>query len=196
MGRKSGFTDEDVFVWLADHLATAPGVTVQQASKGTKVSVGSIYHRFGSMEDLLAEAWVWAHRKYRETVQVTLELDGLAGGLRSAVRALRFAHTDSRAAVLMYSVSKRFLVRSGISARVQDMVVTEEAAMDAAINDYAQRFGVDAMSVELGIFQIPKAIAQKYLPGGDIPAAAEGYARKSCRAILNNPLQTLDEDDS
>jgi AcrR family transcriptional regulator len=65
MGRKAQFTDIEVFDWLGRHLAAAPSVTVQQVSKGTGVSVGSIYHRYGSMDGLLATAWLTAARSCR-----------------------------------------------------------------------------------------------------------------------------------
>ncbi len=196
MGRKSGFTDEDVFVWLADHLATAPGVTVQQVSKGTKVSVGSIYHRFGSMEDLLAEAWVWAHERYRVFMTKTLQMDGEAGALRSAVKSVRFATLDRPAAILLFAVPKRFLVRSGISATNRAKVNFENQTLADEINGYATRFGTDADSIDLAVIQVPKAIIQKYLPDEPVPAQAEVYVRKSCKVILNNPIHATDDMDA
>ncbi len=195
MGRKAGFTDDQVFEWLAGHMAHAPGVTVQQVSKGTGVSVGSLYHRYGSMEGLLAEAWLWAHSLYLSELKETLVFDGVRGAVRSALQALHLAAANRAAANLLFIVPERFLVRDGISAELRTRVAKEKEALAAALQDYADRTDCDVETVELAVLQVPRAILQKYLPDEEVPQQADFYIRKSCRMIIFNPLQPEDTSD-
>lgn len=188
MGRKANFTDEQVFGWLANHLADAPAVSVQQLSKGAGLSIGSIYHRFGSMENVLAEAWLWAYRRFSAQVIEQLAADGLAGAVKTAMRVLRFANADREAGVLLFCVPERFLLRPTVDAALLEQVAEEKAKVHAAIHDYARRFESDPETVELSVLMVPMALAQKFLPHQEIPPQAEVYVRKACRMIIAAPL--------
>lgn len=189
MGRKPGFTDEQVFVWLSGHLALAPGVTVQQVSKGTGVSVGSIYHRYGSMEGLLAEAWLWAQNRFCDHLEQQILAEGLQGGLRTAVEVLRFGTLDRAAATLLFIVPERYLVRAVDDAAVTERVSTARARQGLALEQMSKRLNLDTDTVELAVFRLPWALIAKYLPDEEIPAQAEVYVRKAARMILTHQTQ-------
>ena len=192
MGRKAGFTDDQVFVWLADHLAQAPGVTVQQVSKGTGVSVGSLYHRYGSMEGLLAESWLWAHGKYRELIEGALEHTGVRGAVRASLRGLVLTSECRSAANLLFAVPERYLVRGGIEQATATRIQKEKAAFNDALVTFAEREDFDIETIELAVIQMPKAILQKYLPFDDIPEAVSFYIKKTCRMMVTNPINVTE----
>lgn len=194
MGRKAGFTDEQVFVWLSEHLAQAPGVTVQQVSKGTGVSVGSLYHRYGSMEGLLVESWLWAHGRYRAMVETALALEGPRGAVRASLQGIDLVKDCRAAANLMFSVPERYLVRSGIEQSQLVRVKQEKKSMDAAIQAFAEREGIDFETVELAAIQMPRSIVQKYLPFDDIPDAVSFYIKKTCRMMVANPMHAPEQE--
>ena len=189
MGRKPGFTDEQVFVWLSEHLAQAPGVTVQQVSKGTGVSVGSLYHRYGSMEGLLAEAWIWAQEHFSRLIVPLLKADGERAATRAALEVLNFVNANKAAATLLFLVPERYLVRPGLDLSIMDRVAEARDLLTSAISDFAKRINHIAETVELAVLQLPASLAEKYLPHGTIPPQAELYVRKTCRMILSNPLE-------
>ena len=58
MGRPSSFRDETVFAAVARSLVVQGEVRIQTVTQLAGVSTGSIYHRFGSREGLMAASWL------------------------------------------------------------------------------------------------------------------------------------------
>jgi AcrR family transcriptional regulator len=58
MGRKSRFTDGDVHESVAELLRGEAVVSIQGISRAAGISVGSLYHRFGSRDGVLTACWL------------------------------------------------------------------------------------------------------------------------------------------
>lgn len=195
MGRRPGFTDEQVFCWLSERLAESPTVTVQEVSKGTGVSVGSLYHRYNSMEELLAAAWLWAFRAFGDSVRTKLSFEGLRGAVHASTAVLEFANTHRAQAILVFAVPERYLVRGTLVGDIAQNVADAHRELDQAIAHYAESSGIDVVTVELGVLSVPIAVASKYLPDREIPEAAMVYAKKACRMILQTPISASSVDE-
>ena len=188
MGRRPGFTDEQVFSWLSERLAESPTVTVQEVSKGTGVSVGSLYHRYNSMEGLLAEAWLWAYGAFSSVVIEKLGFEGLRGAVHASASVLDFAAQNRVQATLVFAVPERYLVRCSLSGEIAERVEKARSDMEQALASFAANSGLDRETVELGVLSVPIAVASKYLPHSEIPESASVYAKKACRMILQAPI--------
>jgi AcrR family transcriptional regulator len=163
MGRKAQFTDLEVFDWLGRHLAEAHTVTDQQVSKGTGVSVGSIYHRYGSMDGLLASAWLAAARSYRGGLGRPLGRLGEGPMRRIALHAGRWAVARPAQARLLFCVPERVLVRGAASESLEATIAQENAEFAARIDDFYARNSLDPIRAELGLFILPQRIVAGYV---------------------------------
>ncbi|MFN7498569.1 MAG: TetR/AcrR family transcriptional regulator [Hyphomonadaceae bacterium] len=65
MGRKSNFKDEDAFAAVGAALVEKGSVAIHDIVDITGISTGSLYHRFGSREGLIAATWLDAVRKFQ-----------------------------------------------------------------------------------------------------------------------------------
>jgi len=163
MGRKAQFTDIEVFDWLGRHLAEAPSVTVQQVSKGTGVSVGSIYHRYGSMDGLLATAWLAAARSYRGGLWRPLSRGGEGPMRRIALHAGRWAEARPALARLLFCVPERVLVRGAAGESLEAMIAKENAEFAGRVAGFVERNGLNPVRAELGLFVLPQRIVAGYV---------------------------------
>ena len=163
MGRKAQFTDIEVFDWLGRHLAAAPSVTVQQVSKGTGVSVGSIYHRYGSMDGLLATAWLTAARSYRGGMGRPLSRVGEGPMRRIALHAGRWAEARPALARLLFCVPERVLVRGAAGESLEAEIARENAEYAARVDGFIERNGLDPIRAQLGLFELPQRNVAGYV---------------------------------
>jgi AcrR family transcriptional regulator len=163
MGRRAQFTDTEVFDWLGRHLAEAPSVTVQQVSKGTGVSVGSIYHRYGSMDGLLATAWLAAARSYRGGLGRPLSRGGEGPMRRIALHAGRWAEARPALARLLFCVPERVLVRGDAGESLEAMIAQENAEFAGRVAGFVERNGLNPVRAELGLFVLPQRIVAGYV---------------------------------
>ena len=187
MGRRPGFTDEQVYSWLAERLLQSPIVTVNEVSKGTGVSVGSLYHRFQSMEELLASAWLWAFRSLSEVIMSKLEVGGLRGAVHAASAVVEFSKAHRPEAILLFFVPKHYLVRDTLKGDIEQSIADARRDLDQVLSDLADTNGYGFENVEMAILTVPTAIAAKYLPENTLPESALLYVKKICRLFLQSP---------
>jgi|GEM_PF-872148 AcrR family transcriptional regulator len=166
MGRKAQFTDIEVFDWLGRHLAAAPSVTVQQVSKGTGVSVGSIYHRYGSMDGLLAKAWFTAAQSYRGGLGRPLGRIGDGPVRRIALHSARWAEARPQLARLLFCVPERVLVRGAIGARLEAQIAQANEEFGLRVSEFVERNSLDPVRANLGLFALPQMIVAGYVDHG------------------------------
>ena len=76
MGRRSTFSDDDVFAAVGRMLVRDGEVRMQSVVAETGVSVGSLYHRFGSREGLLARAWLDTLAAFHDRFLAALDQPG------------------------------------------------------------------------------------------------------------------------
>jgi len=114
MGRLSTIKDANVYGAVGAQLAGKGAVTLQTIVAETGVSIGSLYHRYGSREGLLAQTWLDAVKSFQGGFLAALEggdADGdeSAGG-RAALATPRFCRAErSRAIVLSCCRQSEFL---------------------------------------------------------------------------------------
>lgn len=193
MGRKSEFTDAQVFTWLAHHLTKEASATVQQVSQGTGVSVGSIYHRYGSLDNLFAESWLWALRTYHERTHWLFNRIGQRPALRIAQQVMGLAQDDPAKAMILFCIPRRALVRAGASEAIISEIETFETAWEGALCGFAERSSFSQDRLRLAVRDVPQAVVCRHFPQEAIPAETEALLRESCLALLGAVPQGQDE---
>jgi AcrR family transcriptional regulator len=194
LGRNATFTDEDVFACVAEHMALTPQLTVQQLSKGSGVSVGSLYHRYGSMEGVLAQAWLWSVRRFQTPLFALLAETGPQAGLKAALHTLRFAMAERTPALILACCPRAAFLGDGLSEALAAEVATVNDEISGALADFVARSGFDPQAAELAIVRLPLAIVQMYLPQRPVPRDAEIFVKKGYRAIIKLGQDDNDQD--
>ena len=184
MGRKPEFSDEQVFGWLARHLASEPSATVHQVSKGTGVSVGSLYHRYGSLETLFARAWLWAAQGYHERTVWILGRKGPRPALRIARQVLAMARDDRDRSLILFCIPKRMLVRNGADEAVRAEISKLEADWDSALAGFAERSGLDPDRLRLVLRDLPQTVVARYFPDEEIPQTANSLIEETWAELI------------
>lgn len=184
MGRKPEFTDEQVFGWLAHHLTKEPSATVQQVSQGTGVSVGSIYHRYGSMDNLLAEAWLWAVKAYHERSLWIFKRAGQRPAVRAALQVVGMATDEPDKAMILFCIPKRVMVRAGVSDALLGQIETLETEWETAVAEFAERSGFQKDRLRLAVRDVPQAMVCRHFPHEAIPEETGPLVRECAVALL------------
>src|SRR5215471_1696215 len=86
MGREAKFAREELLRAAAVEAAMGRPVTIQTLAAASGATVGSIYHRFASREEILSQAWLLAVRGFQSAFVPALDAaaraeDGVAAAL-------------------------------------------------------------------------------------------------------------------
>jgi len=184
MGRLSTVDDAKVFAAVARQMSAGGTLTLQSVVEETRVSIGSLYHRYRSREGLLARAWADAVKAFHAVV--VPELEGLSAdaGERAALATPRFCRADRDRAILLACCRRsEFLVEATPpDVRAEINGINDAAA--AALARFSRRTGVPLDACRLAIVALPLGAVRLYLPDRAVPRSVDDYVRAGCRAVL------------
>ncbi len=105
---------------------------------------GSLYNRFGSVNDLLAEMWMRAVRRSQAAFLDALrEPDPVAAAVAGALSIHDFAQSDALDSRLLAALRREDLIGAAISPRLKKELLELNEPLQAALIDLAGRlFGV------------------------------------------------------
>lgn len=193
MGRKAIFERSDMtgaaLRLVADRGPAA--VTVAALAKETGAPTGSIYHRFRSREQLLAELWMDVVESFQARFVASL---ADAGDVDGAVRVAQFMVTWTRdhpleARLLMLHRRQDF-VSEAWPAELAMRAAALEPQIGSALRSFAQRaFGrvdADVMGrLRYALLDAPFGAIRPYLQGQKrLPAVVDDLVTTTARAVL------------
>lgn len=194
MARPAKFTDEDLLDAARESVFThGRGATIGDIAATAGAPVGSIYHRFGSREELLIRLWVREIRRFQRGVfEATASGDAGAALEDAAVHVPRYCrrHPAEAFALTLY--------RQGVAAEKAPGALQREVEQ---LNDDLQEVMARLTSryygratqhrlqiVRMACQQSPYGLVRPYLGIRDrlspIPAWLDDAVRVSTRAIL------------
>ncbi len=186
MGRKAGFADQTVYAAMANGIADGVMPGIKDVSKASRVSIGSLYHRFGSYDGLLAETWAWSEGAYLRGVIAQLHnTQGVRGGLRAALYMPRFALKERAAAPVLVSGQRAVLRRAALVHETRTRAADILGQFDAALSGFAQSYGLDRNDAELVLVEYPRAVVTVQLRSGAMDGTADGLVRATFWATIN-----------
>lgn len=170
--------------------------TVGAIARVSAAPTGSIYHRFRSVDELLARLWLRAVRRFHAAV-LAAAADGVA--IERAVRAARanydFCLTEREDAQLLAAFNAQDLIDRlppgsdlrGELARVNDPILREVRGTATAIFGTGRRAAADL--VLAAVVDVPYALARHHVHGGGSPTRERREAVEvAARAILGQKL--------
>jgi AcrR family transcriptional regulator len=168
------------------------GLTVSAIARASGAPVGSLYHRFGSLDELLAELWVRAAQRSQVSFLAAVDAAAspLAAALAGAQSILDFAEHEPADARLLLSFRREDLIdaarRPPLTRSLRDL----NRPIDVAVTTLAQGlFGAaDRPAVErtlLAVFDIPHgAIRRHLIAGRRLPPQLRRQVSAAVRAVL------------
>ncbi|MET9337976.1 TetR/AcrR family transcriptional regulator [Nonomuraea sp. NPDC003804] len=194
MGRPAKF-GADQILDTAAALAAEGGheaVTVTAVAARLGAPSGSIYHRYGSRDLLLAHLWIRAVRRFQEGFLRAVRRPDLAEAVRAAAaHVVRWSaeHPDEARLLLAHNVAE---LRERWPAELGAQLDALNTDVMAALRELAERVpGADGLErVTFALVDVPVAAARRHvLEGRAVPDAAVRLAEVAALAvILENDL--------
>jgi AcrR family transcriptional regulator len=150
---------------------------------------GSLYHRFGSRDDLVARAWLRAVRRFQDGYVAALASD--SEGAEAAVRsAVAFALEQPADAHLLLRFGRRELLDAEPSAELATELATVNVPLERAVRRLARRvFGATtAEAVErttFAVVDLPLAVLTRHLRAGTLTRATGDRLAAAVCALLS-----------
>jgi AcrR family transcriptional regulator len=171
------------------------GVTVRALSERAGVSNGSIYHAFGTLENVVAGAWLRRAEAFlvlqRSGVDEELARGHGLGAVQAAADApARLADENLRAARLLVALERDDLLTEAVAAPVADRL----RALDAALLDTlrvlarAVRGRADAAAVDVVttcVVHLPTALLFPRIRAGEVLPLARRQLAAAVAAVLH-----------
>ena len=186
MGRMSIISDSDVFAAVGLQLASDGGATLQSIVASTGVSIGSLYHRYGSREGLLAETWLDAVKTFHGKFLKALESGENNAGELAALATPSFCREEHARAVVLSCCRQSEFLSDDTPARLRNEISTVNDNAAAAIRRYARRNNASLDACRLAMVAFPLGAVRLYLPNRPVPKAVDQYVSAAYRATMKS----------
>jgi AcrR family transcriptional regulator len=171
--------------------AGARATTITAISRSSGAPMGSLYHRFGSRDDLVAAMWMRAARRAQERWLAALRCDDpIDAAVAAGVSIVAFARDHAADARLLVAFRREDLVRKPLSPemaermrRLNEPVAHGVARLARALFGGASRRAVDRTA--LATVDLPYgAVRRPLIEGRPVPADVPVAVEAATRAVL------------
>ena len=185
MGRPAKFDEGRILdAALAITAESGPGAaTIGAIAKRLGAPSGSLYHRFGSRDLLLASLWTRTVRRFQGGYIDALGREDAEAAALHTPRWCR-EHLDEATVLLLY---RRQDVAATWPAELAGDLGTLNAAVARALDGFvARRPGVDRERLVFATVDVPYGAVRRYLLDGcPPPPLVDDLITTSCRAVLS-----------
>jgi AcrR family transcriptional regulator len=178
----------------------ARATTIDAIAAASGAPKGSLYHRFESVSELLAEMWIRAARRAQQHFLAQLdEPDATRAALAAAVSLYDFSALHRPDARLLASMRPEDLVETPLSPRLQRDLAELNRPLEVAIGALAERlFGrATAASVEATVAataDIPLGAIRRHLvAGSEFPPGLRDQIKAAAEAALGAAARHVSE---
>ncbi|MCP1200980.1 TetR/AcrR family transcriptional regulator [Notoacmeibacter sp. MSK16QG-6] len=186
MGRRSTFDDASVFEALGRSMAGNGNVTLQSIVGATGISIGSLYHRYGSREGLLAQAWLDSLEAFQERFLQAIRANTLQAGENAALATPRFCRDEHDRALILASCRQSEFLSDGTPTRLVHQIAEVNREAFAAVRAFADREGKDLETCQMALIGFPLGAVRMYLPSRKVPKSADEMVACAFRALMGH----------
>ncbi len=192
MGRLSTVQDGNVFAAVGALLASRGAVTLQTIVGETGVSIGSLYHRYGSREGLLAQTWLDAVKAFQAGFLAALQTGDENAGEHAARATPQFCRAERARAIILSCCRQSEFLSDATPEDLREEIASVNKQAGAALRQYAHRTGYSLEACRLGLVAFPLGAVRLYLPDRRIPKTIDDYVvRAFWSAVRGNGSPTL-----
>ncbi len=193
MGRPQLHSEEGILDAARELVLTggARSATLNAIAEASGAPKGSLYHRFASRDDLLAQMWIRAVRRSQTAfIQAIQAPDAMDAAVAAAMSIHDFAQREPADARLLASLRREDLIASVDSSELRRALDEINRPLQAALSELARRlFGRrTARSVEAtvcAVVDLPIGATRRHLiAGSPIPSTLRGQLAAAVRASL------------
>jgi AcrR family transcriptional regulator len=165
--------------------------TVAAIAESSGAPIGSIYHRFRSVNELLAEMWIRAVRRSQARFAVAAEkADPIEAAVAAALSVYDFCVDHPADARLLLSFRPEDLGEGGIDPAQRDELQRLNEPVKEVVKDLARRiYGRSSRRsldvVIMAVFDLPHGAVRRPLANGErLSRARRGAVETAVRAVL------------
>ena len=169
--------------------------TIEAIASSSGAPTGSIYHRFGSRDALIARLWMRAVYRSQASFVAALERpDAKEAALAAAVSIIDFCEEHPEDAQLLASFRREDLIRSAPEGALADELAelnrpVERAVVDLARRLYGRRTRAALDRTLLAVFDLPYGAARRYLiTGTKLPPGLRADLTRAVSAVIDRPV--------
>jgi AcrR family transcriptional regulator len=173
----------------------ARSATVEAIASASGAPTGSIYHRFGSRDELIARLWTRAVYRSQASFLAALQAkDPTEAALAAAMSIVDFCEEHPADARLLVSFRREDLIRSTPNGPLADELAelnrpVERALVDLARWLYGTRSRAALDRVLMAVFDLPYGAVRRYLISGvSLPAGLRADLTRAVSAVLPTAL--------
>jgi AcrR family transcriptional regulator len=185
MGRLSNVRDDVVFAAVARRMAGHGSVSLQNLVDDIGISFGSLYHRYGSREGLLARVWLDAVQEFQRGFLAALTSGGANAGESAALETPGFCRREFDRALILVTCRRSEFMTAELPRPLREEVekIDDQAADSMA--KFASERRLKEADCWMAIAGFPIGAVRLYLPLRPVPSAVDDYVRKGYRALIN-----------
>ena len=193
MGRRERYSTDDI-------LDAARGMVLEGGARAATIDglvaasgapKGSIYHRFATLDDLLAAMWLRAVRRAQAASLAALDdPDPVAGAVRAGLSVHDFAIANPADARLLASMRRRDLLRGVTDPELAAGLREANEAVEAAVTELARALYGRASRAAVertlcAVVDLPLGAIRRHLVAGTpIPRGLRPQLEAAIRAAL------------
>jgi AcrR family transcriptional regulator len=168
--------------------------TIEAISDVSGAPTGSIYHRFGSRDELIARLWIRAVYRSQASFIAALEReDAKEAALAGAMSIIDFCEEHPADAQLLVAFRREDLVKAIPKGTLAEELETlnrpiERAVVQLAHRLYGSRSRVALDRTLLATFDLPYGAARRHLIAGmPLPASLRRDLARGIAAVIDEP---------
>ena len=166
--------------------------TIEAIAGASGAPTGSIYHRFGSRDQLLAQLWIRAVQRSQAFFLTALEHDDpREAALAAALSIIGFCEREPADARLLVSFRREDLIRAAPSPEIVEQLAELNRPIERGVVSLARRLygsaGRRALDrTLLAVFDLPYGAARRHLiAGNELPALLRDDLEPAVLAALD-----------
>jgi AcrR family transcriptional regulator len=172
--------------------------TMEAIADASGAPTGSIYHRFGSRDELIARLWIRAVYRSQASFVAALERDDpREAALAAAISIIDFCDEHPADAQLLVACRREDLVKTIPDGPLAEELAVLNRPVERAVVALARRlYGRPTRAALdrtlLAVFDLPYGAARRYLiSGAPLPRALRADLSRAVAAVLDEPRQRL-----
>jgi len=172
MGRKAHFNKTEIIDAALQIIAEEglKALTMQSIAEKIQAPIGSIYHRFHSRDELLAELWINIAKPFQEDFLATLNNNGL----QAALFTLQWVRTYPKESHVLLLYRREELSSGDWPEDFKQKVADLSSQLDDGIHSFIKRFfgRVTKNNIQRTVFaliDVPFAAVKRSLQDDEVP---------------------------
>ncbi|MDX1571632.1 MAG: hypothetical protein R3200_14220 [Xanthomonadales bacterium] len=186
MPGRSTFSDSTVFKHVALSLIEHGDLKLDRLSSDSGVSMGSLYHRYGSREGLMGRAWLTAVEAFHEIFLEAIDKADLKSGVEAALATPRFCRANPSLAAILACCRQAEFIEPGASPDLAGPITEANRRPAEALRAFAERVDRRLLACRLALLDWPLAVVRPYLPRRRVPDSADEYVVRGYWAALSD----------